>query len=505
MKRKGRDKHPGPAFAPFTAEDALDRLAGGAGLLFLPSSRVLEATVRERSSGRWEVWYGGSGATYARREDGAILRSLRRLGEAMQVKTAAEHEQCAAVWTGYLQGFGLDWSAGLVALVAKLAPQLRHWRQDTGAGELWRSRLCLAGRAEVLRWQTSSPVAVYDLSSAYPWAYSVSLPGELRSASAREIPGHDCCAAEVDLEVRETDLPPLPCEGELGWAWPVGRWRAWLAGPELHLAERLGCIRKLRRCWVWQQASPLADFAEALYRIRKEAPDATTAAVVKLLLNSTFGLLASQCEGRVVHVRPSRIPEGGVPIGPELWQTTPRTRPGVYHPLAAAVLTSRVRERLYQSAAGCAEPLYLGVDGLHTPLGDPGAPRLGSGLGEWRAEGPWLDGATYTSPGRYLLRGAEDRVRHCGLPAPHHVRELIDHGETTVAVEGCALTGRPGAQQVVRWEPGDGRWIGARRFEASGATRPPSVEEWHAETGGRVPPPLPDFSDIGDSYLAAAE
>ena len=489
------------AVAAWTADDALDALDRGAGVVFVRSSAVLEGVVRERSSGRWECWYGGAGATYARREDGKILRSLRRLGECLGVASASEHEECAAIWTGYLSAFGLPPSAGLVGLVEKLAPQLRHWRQDRGQGERWRERLCLAGRAECLASHVEGPIVVYDLASAYPWAYSGTLPGELRSTSARDLPAHDCCTADVDLEVPESSLPPLPCEGGGGgWAWPVGAWRGWLAGPELHLARELGLIRKIHRVWIWEQASPLERYAHDLYALRKEAPDKGIEAVLKLLLNSTFGLLASKCQGRILHIRPKTPPPGAVPVGPEIWQATPTTRPKIYHPLAAAVLTSRVRERLWRTAAACERPLYLGVDGLHTPLGDPGAPQVGTGLGAWRGEGPWLRGGTYLAPGRYVLRGAAegDRVRHQGLPGPEPVELLARYGEATVVHEGSPLDGRPGYAQRLDWAPSDGRWVGSRCY-AGGDTRPCTVDEWRAAIG--APPPLPDLGDLGDADL----
>jgi hypothetical protein len=481
----------------WTAQQALAALERGAPALSLPSGRVIEEVLAERSSGRWEAWYGGSGATYARREDGVILRSLRRLGECLGVRDASGHEEATAIWVGYLQAFGLAPTSGLVALVEKLAPQLRHWRQDRGQGERWRERLCLAGRAECLVAHHEGPTVVYDLASAYPWSYSLALPGDCRSASARDLPGHDCCAADLDLEVPDTGLPPLPCESRAGWAWPVGKWRGWLAGPEAHLARELGLIRRIHRVWIWEQASPLERYAHELYAIRREAPDKGVEAVIKLLLNSTFGLLASKSEGRVIHVRPKAPPPGTVPVGPERWQGTPATRPRIYHPLAAAILTSRVRERLYRAAAACERPLYLGVDGLHTPLGDPGAPQVGTGLGAWRGEGPWMRGATYLAPGRYALRGHPegDRIRHQGLPGPEQVEALIRYGRTSYLGEPSPLAGRVGELQELDWSPDPGRWVGSRCY-TSEATRPCTVEEWHAAAG--EPPPLPDFSDLGD-------
>lgn len=486
---------PGGVVAPWSAEEAGAKLRDGARTILLPSGRALETLVADPTTGSWEVWYGGAGASYARRPDGVVARSLRRLGECLGVTGPASHEEAAAVWVGYLAAFKLEPSAGIAGLVQRLAPQLRHWRIDTSSGELWRERLCLAGRAEVLRWRVPSPVVVYDMASAYPWSYSISLPGDLRSGSRTEVPGHDCCAGEVTVHVPEDmEIPPLPCAGGAGWAWPVGSWRGWLAGPELHLADRLGLIRKAHRIWVWDQASPLAAYAQELYAIRRSAPDPQIASVVKLLLNSTFGLLASQIRGRLLHVRPATIPPGGKPISPGVWETAPKTRPGIYHPLAAAILTSRVRERLYLAASQCEGATYVGVDAIHAPLGARGAPPVGGGdLGSWRADGTWMDGATYLAPGRYILQGDGPRVRHCGAPSPGVIRDLAVHGKASFAVDGDPLTGRVGYTQTLSWTPEDGRWIGTRHYQGE-ATRPPTVEAWKAAAGeAREPPSLADL------------
>lgn len=484
--------------APWSADSALEDLERGAKLLFLPTSRRLEEVVSEKKSGRWQVWYGGAGASYARREDGVVMRSLRRLGDCLNVNDSRSHEEAAAIWTGYLRAFGLDPSSGLVGLVKALAPQLKHWRIDTGAGEIWRERLCLAGRAEVLRWSVESPMVAYDMSSAYPWSYGLTLPGELTSAASKELPCHDCCAADVEVEVPPMRLPPVPCKGGKAWAWPTGRWRCWLAGPEAHLADRIGIVRKVHRVWVWKQCSPLTDYSQELYSIRKSAPDKGISAVVKLLLNSTFGLLASQSKGRVVHVRPAIVPKGSKPLAPDMWEETPTSRPAIYHPLAAGILTSRVREKLYLAARQCEDPTYVGVDAIHCQLGDSGAPALGEGLGEWRGEGPWMAGATYLAPGRYILKGAEEKIRHCGVPFPEVVRDLAVHGKATYWVDGDPMTGRPGQMQAATWEAADNAWIGSRLYQGD-RTVAPTVERWKAATKPHEAPP--DLSDLGDVDL----
>ena len=471
---------------PEDPDSALADLAPGR-VVYLPRGRDLE-TVAEIDAGHaWEVWYGRGGASYARRDDGAILRSSHRIRTA----TGLPHREATEIWIAWLTQFGLQPAAGIGAVVLALAPDLRHWRIDRREGETWRRRLCLAGRAEVLRIRVDQPVVVYDLASAYPWAYSQALPGELEAAARRDLPGHDCCAVHCDLHVPDTDLPPLPLQGEsAGVAWPTGRWTGWIAGPEAHLAAELGVIERIHRVVTWTRHSPLAWYAEALYALRREAPDSATEGLVKLLLNSCYGLLASHSEGRVIALRPPNPPAGGLPLRPGVWLVQPRRAPGIYHPLAAAILTSRVRERLYRAAAGCADPIYLGVDGIHTPLGDPGAPRLGAGVGQWRAEGPWLGGATYLAPGRYQLRGHAalgDRIRHQGLPGPEQIEDLIRWGETTVVVDGDPLAGIPPDQRQLRWCPEDDGWIGARRITGD-RTRPPSVEEWRAVTA--APPDL---------------
>jgi len=465
---------------PEDPEEALTLLHPGR-VLYLPRGRDLELTARMDAPHAWEVWYGRGGASYARRSDGATLRSSHRY----QAATGLPHREAAELWVAWLAALQIPPAAGIAALVEALAPQLRQWKIDRREGEVWRQRLCLAGRAEVLHLEVEAPVAVYDLASAYPWAYAQALPGELETAARRDLPAHDCCAAHCDLEVPDSDLPPLPLAGGSGGvAWPTGRWTGWLAGPEAHLAAELDVIRRVHRVVTWTRHNPLTYYAEYLYSLRREAPDKATEGLVKLLLNSCYGLLASHSEGRVVYLRPPSPPPGALPLREGQWVATPRTRPGIYHPLAAAILTSRVRERLYRAAAACREALYLGVDGFHTHLGDPGAPALGEGVGQWRAEGPWLGGGLYLAPGRYLLRGHSalgDRIRHQGLDRPEAVEDLARYGRTSILVEGDPLAGLPGGLRELTWEPREGGWIGSRRI-AGDRTRAPSAEEWQEAT-----------------------
>ncbi len=462
-----------------TAESAIFALeVEGERFILVPDSATLEQIVCAEDTGRWTVYYGGSGATYAHREDGAVIRNVKRITESCGgYKNYSEFADICQLWLEFLRSVGASPVSGISGVVAKLCPDVKNYRQDRREGEVWRKRLCLAGRAEVLSLGESEEVEVFDLNSAYPWAYSQNLPGKLLSTSLSSIPENGECAGDVDLHVREGILPPIPYGGEDGYCWPSGKFRTWLCGPELKLAQELGCIEKIHRVWHWESVRPLENFARELFDLRdaaKKIGQKELAGFIKLCLNGVFGLFASKTRSKILHVRPSKKPKGGIETRKGLWVCENSTHPTLYHPLAAGFITSRVRERLYRSATQCQRAVYLGVDSIHTLSSDTGKPEVGVGLGSWKMEGVW-DGAIYMGVGRYILQGEHARTRHQGYPSAYMV-----HCDA-LNLRDIAL---------------DGVWIGSR-IAHEGYTRAPSVEEWDARIAElRKPRVLPDYSSL---------
>lgn len=86
--------------------------------------------------------------------------------------------------------------------------------------------------------------------------------------------------AEVELE---TDSPRWPVRVAGRVAYPVGRFRTTLAGPEILEARRLGCLRSIGAGYLHELGTPMSDWA-AWCLERQTAPDDEVPAVAKRAL-----------------------------------------------------------------------------------------------------------------------------------------------------------------------------------------------------------------------------
>lgn len=164
-----------------------------------------------------------------------------------------------------------------------------------------------AGRCEAYRLGDlgTGPWAELDFQDAYPTlcrdhavpAELIGIRGDVDLDRYRARPQTIGCIAEATVEL---DQPALPVRTDLGTCWPVGRFRAWLPGPELDLALELGADVQLHRVATYTMAPLLRDFATWILE-QLHGPDPVTdpllRAVVKRWGQSFVGRLGARRRG----------------------------------------------------------------------------------------------------------------------------------------------------------------------------------------------------------------
>lgn len=154
-----------------------------------------------------------------------------------------------------------------------------HWRHsyytekvlihhDTEAISAER-RALLTGRAEAWRWgrNATDPVYEYDWANAYPRVAKdndvpTRLLGTTQKVSATTLPKlWRRYAILADVEVT-TSAPIVPTHTDNGILWPVGTFQTTLWDPELRLLVDSGAQIRVCRCWIYEKAPALKDWAE---------------------------------------------------------------------------------------------------------------------------------------------------------------------------------------------------------------------------------------------------
>lgn len=264
-------------------------------------------------------------------------------------------------------------------------------------------RAFFGGRIEVTARGRFPRLYRYDLHSAYPSA----MVDMVAPSACRKIEGEglrrDAVYALVAARVRlprGLDAYPLPVAlpgtglvypwGEFSGVWDAHSWRA--------LVESIGCKTSdvVVTQWIAQDdVRPFADM-RAMYERRKSDPAASIA--IKLILNSTYGLLA---ETVTEWGEPDHDVRGVRWIGGR-W-TKRRTFRGTGSSLVlAAHVTGAVRARVWRETRGAGVVAYM-TDGVlcRRRLAGAVAP-LGDGLGQWGFEG--AGEAVVVGSGLYAVR-----------------------------------------------------------------------------------------------------
>lgn len=152
-----------------------------------------------------------------------------------------------------------------------------------------------ASRVEVIS-RNLENFKTYDINSSFPYSMTFPQPGGLKRVGTR-LPDDDSetCIyiADVDIEVPDMPLPPVPYRSGGRVFFPVGRWRAWFTSTDIKLALREGCIlHKVYEVYEFEPFYDLKGYVDDIYAKRAAADTEFRKLVLKYLLNCLYGKYA---------------------------------------------------------------------------------------------------------------------------------------------------------------------------------------------------------------------
>lgn len=284
----------------------------------------------------------------------------------------------------------------------------------------------IGSRVEVIQTRAKDGY-YYDINSSFPFAMTEPAPGNFLGLSA-SISDHESAlyVADVEVEVPDTYLPPLPMRSEGSVFFPTGRWRSRFNETDVRLLEsRGGKIRKVHEVMYFEPFDDLGQYAVTLYNLRKNGQTEFEKIVYKLLLNSLYGKFAenplkqsmvvnplnTDCPHKPRHPRKAdnpREPTCMTMLYPGVWLVENEVEVAHEHVPISARITAIARKNLFEYMDSCDETYYCDTDGFATDKPDlPTSKELG-GL---KLEKTFED-AEFVSPKVYRI---DDKVKAKGM------------------------------------------------------------------------------------------
>ena len=308
----------------------------------------------------------------------------------------------------------LDLGGQLQMTIASCAMQLFRRRYlseniPTDAGLNARAaRAYYSSRVEPYQRAMTRPGRRYDINSSFPFAMTFPAPGRVLGP-IRDLPlgSGRLFMADVDVEVPECYLPPLPYRAEGRVFFPWGKWAGTYMNTDLELLEEEGGkVTKVREVIEFAPNYDLAEYAADLYKRRDAAEyDSFEKIGYKYLGNSCYGKFGESPYKSQIVINPAVIDLVGDPdkgIGPMVQYMPGVWKKDICAPVAhahvpiAAHITAVARRTLFRAQRQCETLYYSDTDSI-----DTGA-NLASGraLGDFKLEAA-LTAAYYVGPKLY--------------------------------------------------------------------------------------------------------
>lgn len=288
----------------------------------------------------------------------------------------------------------------------------------------------IASRVELFR-PRCEEAYYYDINSSFPHAMTHACPGNIKALYEGKLPPEGSLyLADVEVNVPEMYLPPLPRRigGRIFFPW--GQWRSWFTSHDIELLQAVGGhVERVYEAVEFEPFYDLAEYANTLYQKRLSAPSEFESLVYKLLLNSLYGKFAEGNDKERLVYDPPRIACTHDPAHPTLPNGVPtcwhQYFPGAWlvsdyvdvphvHVPISAFITSLARKNLYHYLDQCREVYYCDTDSVITSDELPTAQSLGALKLEGR-----IESGEFLAPKLYHVRGhfkgaLEHRIRGKG-------------------------------------------------------------------------------------------
>lgn len=254
----------------------------------------------------------------------------------------------------------------------------------------------------------------YDINSSFPYAMTFPAPGNFRGASTSIPDSSEMFMADVEIEVPETYLPPIPWRHpkEHRVYFPTGKWRSWLSGIDVHLLlSQGGKVHKTYRVLKFDEQSTLTRYAEDLYAKRLRSTTPFEKMLYKLLLNSLYGKFGESPIKVAAYIHPQN-PNGMQMVSPGVFLSEEIMEIEHEHVPISMHITAFARRTLYRFNKLCLDLggrlYYNDTDSAVTTIGPERLPPgiIGDKLGMMKHEYHVRNGV-FVAPKIYML-DAED-------------------------------------------------------------------------------------------------
>jgi hypothetical protein len=266
----------------------------------------------------------------------------------------------------------------------------------------------VASRVEVFE-REANDAFYYDVNSSFPFSMTQPLPGQFERSYYGRLPkGH--YLADVDIEVPDTYIPPLPMRAGGRVFFPTGRWRSWFNNVDVDFLLRSGGkINKVYGAYGFAPFHDLTEYVHTLYAKRKASKDEFEKYCYKLLLNALYGKFAESDTKTGLVINPSAAmmqtfdPElvqnlfGHVFLVPEKVNV-----PHMHVPISSHITANSRGPVLTECLYNANHPHYADTDGFSNLDVFPSGPDLGA----LKLEKYWSH-AHYEAPKLYQGHGVE--------------------------------------------------------------------------------------------------
>lgn len=262
-----------------------------------------------------------------------------------------------------------------------------------------------ASRVEVLN-RTCKDAYYYDVNSSFPYAMTFPIPGDTIGTYAGRMPEHGMYIAEVDVEVPDSMLPPLPIRMAGRLFFPQGKWTGWYSNIDIELLQSHGGkISKVHQSIAFEPRNDCSEYATTLYDIRAKSQGFMRIAC-KYLLNSLYGKFAESDIKSSLMVNPE-VPdrENWKELFPGAWIAERQVPIPHMHVPISVHITAIARRTLYDYMGHSSETHYCDTDGFSTTTPYESFDGI---LGKLKLEKTIRNGRFYLAK-TYALDGIDDK------------------------------------------------------------------------------------------------